>query len=147
MPEILPFKLNASTGATGFNEAQYLTAVRWPKGAICPGCNTSDSLTARPHESYRCNRCRLDFNARKDSVFERSHVPLEKWFLALELLRTQPQECGSTWLARRIKVTQKTAWLMLHHLQQARPLTWYKTQGSLEAVLRGLLGSQRVPGK
>jgi len=46
-------------------------------------------------------------------MFERSHVPLEKWLYAIYLLVTARKGVSSLQLSKEIGVTQKTAWFML----------------------------------
>jgi Mn-dependent DtxR family transcriptional regulator len=49
---------------------------------------------------------------------ERSKVPLHKWVYAMYLLVTTQKKISSLELAKKIGVTQKTAWFMLGRLQK-----------------------------
>ena len=53
------------------------------------------------------------------TALERSKVPLRKWVFAIYLEMTSLKGVSSMKLHRDLKVTQKTAWFMLHRLREA----------------------------
>ena len=57
---------------------------------------------------------------RTGTTLERSKVPLRKWALAIYLVTTSLKGVSSMKLHRDLKVTQKTAWFMLHRIRE----TW-----------------------
>jgi hypothetical protein len=59
------------------------------------------------------------FSLKVGTVFEDSPLPLQKWLPALWLLTNCKNGISSYELARALKVTQKTAWFMLHRLRLA----------------------------
>lgn len=97
-------------------------AVRWPDGVVrCPRCG-SDSVTYL--ENARVWKCYgkhplAKFSLKVGTVFEDSPLPLQKWLPALWLLTNCKNGISSYELARALKVTQKTAWFMLHRLRLA----------------------------
>lgn len=97
----------------------YLEARRWPQGAVCPSCRCVDRIQARKLVGYfRCLNCKTDFTVRTGTVFERSHVPLDKWLYAMHLMTTARKGISSIQLSKELGVTQKTAWFMLHRLRE-----------------------------
>ena len=50
---------------------------------------------------------------------ERSKVPLRKWAVAIYLEMTSLKGISSMKLHRELKVTQRTAWFMLHRIREA----------------------------
>ena len=68
---------------------------------------------------YRCNACKTDFTVRTGTIFERSHIPLDKWIYAMYLLMTARKGVSSLQLGKEIGVTQKSAWFMLHRIREA----------------------------
>ena len=66
-----------------------LESILWPDGPICPHCGNSDQekitkgqgKVARPGLFY-CAACNGQFTATVGTVFERSKIPLTKWWLA-----------------------------------------------------------------
>ena len=98
---------------------KYITKRRWPDGVICPCCNTNDRITTRKSDYYRCNACKNDFTVRTATIFERSHIPLQKWLYAMYLLMTARKGVSSLQLAKEIGITQKSAWFMLQRIREA----------------------------
>lgn len=98
---------------------KYLEGRLWPSGVTCPECKTRERITKRKADFYRCNACKLDFTIRTGTIFERSHVPLQKWLYAMYLLVTARKGISSIQLAKEIGVTQKSAWFILHRLREA----------------------------
>ena len=97
----------------------YLEGRRWPKGPVCPSCNSGERITVRKNGYYRCNACREDFTIRTGTIFERSHIPLHKWIYAMYLMMTARKGISSLQLSKEIGITQKSAWFMLHRLREA----------------------------
>jgi hypothetical protein len=59
------------------------------------------------------------FSLKTSTIFEDSPIGLDKWLPALWLLVNCKNGISSCELARDLKVTQKTAWFMLHRLRYA----------------------------
>lgn len=98
----------------------YLEARRWPKGAICPACGCIERIQTRTVLGYfRCLNCKTDFTVRTGTIFERSHVPLDRWLYAMYLMATARKGISSLQLSKELGVTQKTAWFMLQRLREA----------------------------
>ena len=100
----------------------YLEKRRWKSGVSCPNCGGHEKITARGGKRtgyYRCRECNKEFTVRTGSIFERSHVPLNKWLYAMYIVVTARKGVSSMQLAKEIGVTQKTAWFMLGRLREA----------------------------
>jgi hypothetical protein len=52
-------------------------------------------------------------------VFERSKVPLSKWWLATHLIGASKKGMSAHQLHRMLGVTYKTAWFMMHRIREA----------------------------
>jgi transposase-like protein len=99
---------------------QYLESRLWPEGPRCPKCKAGDRITTRKSKGFfRCNKCEVDFTIRTGTIFERSHVPLNKWLYAVYLLFTSRKGISSMQLAKEIGITQKSAWFVLGRLREA----------------------------
>lgn len=68
---------------------------------------------------FRCLACKKDFTVRTGTIFERSHVPLDKWLFTMYLLVTARKGISSLQLSKEIGVTQKSAWFMLQRIREA----------------------------
>ena len=100
----------------------YLEGRRWHGSPSCPLCGAIENITARTGKRvgyYRCHDCAGEFTVRTGTIFERSHVPLNKWVYAMYLLVTARKDVSSLQLSKEIGVTQKTAWFMLGRLREA----------------------------
>jgi transposase-like protein len=97
----------------------YLESHRWPNGVACPVCENRNRITIRKDGFYRCNECQEDFTVRTGTIFERSHVPLQKWLYAMYLLVTSRKGISSLQLSKEIGITQKSAWFVLHRIREA----------------------------
>ncbi|MEX1179635.1 MAG: IS1595 family transposase [Cucumibacter sp.] len=97
----------------------YMESRRWPNGTVCPHCEETKRITPRPRGFYRCNACKKDFTVRTGTIFERSHITLDKWILGMYLLMTARKGVSSLQLGKEIGVTQKSAWFMLGRIREA----------------------------
>ena len=96
---------------------QAIAQERWGDGeAVCPYCGcTHTYMTAEGR--YICKECASHFSVTVGTIFENTKVSLRKWFLAMYLVSSHKKGVSSHQLARDIKVTQKTAWFMLHKIR------------------------------
>ena len=102
----------------------YLELKRWSNNPVCPYCNQSDKeskkvQTRQVKGYFRCLPCKKDFTVRTGTIFERSHVPLDKWLFAIYIVVTSRKGISSLQLSKEIGVTQKTAWFILQRIREA----------------------------
>ncbi len=100
----------------------YFESRRWPNGPVCPHCDSGEQITKRGGKRlgyYRCRDCEKEFTVRTGTIFERSHVPLNKWLYAMYIVVTARKGVSSLQLSKEIGVQQKTAWFMLQRLREA----------------------------
>ncbi|WP_246061852.1 hypothetical protein [Paenibacillus oralis] len=64
-----------------------LIAMKWPSGFVCPwyAYTRCRCLTSRHIPLFECGRCKHQTSALVGTIFEGTHLPLLKWFQALEL--------------------------------------------------------------
>ncbi len=67
---------------------------------------------------YQCNSCRKPFSVTVGTLYERSHVPLNKWLLASHLMVASKKGMSAHQLHRMLGVTYKTAWFMAHRIRE-----------------------------
>ena len=98
----------------------HLERRRWKGKPVCPLCGETGRIQTRKIAGYfRCLACKTDFTVRTGTIFERSHVSLDKWLYAMYLLATARKGISSLQLSKEIGVTQKTAWFMLQRIREA----------------------------
>ncbi len=75
--------------------------------------------------------CHKQFSVKTQSVFEDSPIALDKWLTAVWLVVNCKNGISSYEIARDLKVTQKSAWFMLHRIRLAlKDGNWSKMGGS-----------------
>ncbi|MEC2343365.1 IS1595 family transposase [Paenibacillus barengoltzii] len=95
-----------------------IIAMKWPNGFVCPRCAYTECtrLSTRHIPLFECGKCGYQASPLVGTIFERTHLPLVKWFQALELFLL-PDGISALRLSQVIQVTYKTAWLMLHKIR------------------------------
>jgi transposase-like protein len=104
--------------------AELLEGIRWPDGPVCPHCGEHDRTPYRlkgkaKRRLWKCATCRKQFTVTVGTIFESSHIPLNKWLLAFYLLCSSKKGMSAHQLHRSIGVTYKTAWFMFHRIRHA----------------------------
>lgn len=120
---------------------------RWPNGPVCPHCGNIDQAKIakiegkkRTHRPglYYCNECRGTFTVTVGTVFERSKVPLSKWWLATYMLNSSENGISAQQIHRSLGVTYKTAWFMIRRIREAmRPGRLSPRSGAGRAIENG----------
>jgi transposase-like protein len=93
----------------------------WADGRVCGYCGVVDASTPLTGRDgyYQCNACRKQFTVMVGTVFERSHIPLNKWLMAAFLLCASKKGVSAHQMHRMLGVTYKSAWFMMHRLREA----------------------------
>ena len=114
--------------------AAWFEAVIWPNGRHCLRCGSIETIPASATSGlpYYCQGCHKTFSVRTGTALERSRVPFRKWVFAIYLEMTSLKGVSSMKLHRDIKVTQKTAWFMLHRIREAWKIESASLSGPLE---------------
>ena len=97
----------------------HFRAIRWKNGAFCPHCGSATVYHFSDNRTHKCGDCRKRFSIKVGTIFEDTKIGLRKWLMAVWLITSHKKGIASTQLAKDIKVTQKTAWFMLHRLRHA----------------------------
>ncbi len=100
---------------------QWFESVQWPEGRCCGHCGSTATkeVPNRKPMPYWCTDCRQYFSVRTGTTLQSSRLPLRKWAVATYLYVTSLKGVSSMKLHRDLKVTQKTAWFLLHRLREA----------------------------
>jgi transposase-like protein len=102
----------------------HFEALRWPNGPYCPFCGiTGERVALLGGKSmgpgwYHCKDCRKKFTAAVGTIYERSHIPLIKWFLATHLMCASKKAMSAHQLGRMLGLPYKTAWFMAHRIRE-----------------------------
>lgn len=124
---------------------EYLEAIRWPNGVVCPHCKNSDTkkiwkIQPNPAKKiraglYRCAECNKEFTCTVGTIFEDSHIPLRKWLVAWYLISTAKKGISALWIQQNLGLgSYRTAWMMMHKIRHALkdPAVAEQMKGTLE---------------
>jgi hypothetical protein len=68
---------------------------------------------------YKCKPCRKPFRVTVNTIFEKSHIPLNVWLQAIFLVASSKKGISSNQLHRSLGITLKSAWFMSHRIREA----------------------------
>jgi transposase-like protein len=111
----------------------FVAAMRWPQGVECPHCSSRKVSYLSSRRIWKCmnKECHKQFSVKTGSVFEDSPIPLDKWLIAVWLVVNCKNGISSYEIMRHLRVTQKSAWFMLHRIRLAlREGNWEPLGGS-----------------
>jgi transposase-like protein len=103
------------------NCLSYLVARRWPKGVTCPTCSSEKVSFSASRRIWQCSthHTKRQFSVKVGTIFEDSPIGLDKWLSATWMLTNCKNGISSYEVARALRVTQKSAWFMLHRIRLA----------------------------
>ena len=97
----------------------YLFALRWPDGFICPRCGGRSGWQAS-RMRWVCGDCRHQASVTAGTIFQDSHLPLTVWFRAMWYATSQKNGTSAMAMQRLLGLgSYKTAWALLHKLRRA----------------------------
>lgn len=121
---------------------EFLEAMRWPNGPVCPKCGAADPyrITRKTRTKnhvrklFKCRQreCRRQFSTTVGTIFEDSKVPLHKWLAVMYLMCSSKKGISAHQVHRTIGVAYQTAWFMCHRIRGAMN---DDTGGRLEGVV------------
>jgi transposase-like protein len=122
----------------------FLQDMRWPDGVECVKCQskrvskyvkqastrtrknpTTGELETKPVPArilYVCLDCKKQFSVTEGTIFNDTHLSLDKWFLSVALMVNAKKGLSAMQLQRDIKCAYKTAWYLSHRIRQAMGL-------------------------
>lgn len=102
---------------------EYLEGVIWGGVPTCPHCGSQHSYTLKTKGvfkgNYKCVDCQQRYNVKDGTMFEGTHIPLTKWFIAIYIFSMHKKGISSYQLASDLGITQKSAWYLLHRIRFA----------------------------
>lgn len=115
-----------------------MEAVLWPNGPRCPRCGSLEHIgkvSGARAGLYRCGPCKRQFTVTVGTIFERSKVPLSKWWLAVHLMASSKKGMSAHQLHRMLGVTYETAWFMEHRIRLAMASGDFSPMGGEGAIV------------
>jgi transposase-like protein len=119
------------------NCIDYLANRRWPTGkVVCPTCGCETVKFSEKRRTWTCakHHAKREFSIKIGTVMEDSPIPLDKWLTAAWMVTNCKNGVSSYEIARDVKVTQKSAWFMLHRIRLAMQDDFFgsKLRGEVE---------------
>src|SRR5438105_3016441 len=118
--------------------------MRWPDGVTCLACESKrvtkytkqagtrsrrNPTTGENEEKavparilYVCLDCGEQFSVTEGTIFNSTHLDLEKWFMAVALMVNAKKGISALQMKRDLKVAYKTAWYLNHRIRKAMGL-------------------------
>src|ERR1700691_4768171 len=99
---------------------EMLTRLRWPEGVRCPRCNMGAAELETEKTLYYCKDCDYQFSATVGTIFNDSHLPLTKWFMATLLICEAKKGISACQIQRTLGIgSYKTPWHLCHRIRAA----------------------------
>lgn len=109
---------------------EYLEAVRWPDGPVCPHCGNNDrkrlyDIAPNPEKKIRpglreCKECGDQFTVTVGTIFEKSKISLRKWLVAWYMLCSSKKGISALQIQRMLDIgSYRSAWFMMHRIRYA----------------------------
>jgi transposase-like protein len=123
----------------------HLASIRWRDGKACPHCGSLKVYDFSDRRTFKCGDCRQRFSVKVGTIFEDTKLPLRKWFMAIWMITNHPKGIASTTLAKDLKVTQKSAWFVMHRLRHASRTKSFNAplKGTVEADTTYIGGKEK----
>src|SRR6267143_4252021 len=106
----------------------YIERMRWPNGELgCVHCGEVGRVSKITREAgknkrtriYQCLACGKQFSATSGTIFNDTHLPLAKWFLAIAMICEAKKGISAKQLERHLGVNYRTAWHLAHRIREA----------------------------
>lgn len=99
---------------------EYLYALRWPEGFVCPKCCERAKAWLKARNVYECASCGHQASVIAGTVFQDTRKPLREWFIAIWWMTTQKNGASATGLQQVLGLKKhETAWTWLHKIRTA----------------------------
>jgi transposase-like protein len=107
----------------------YIEKMRWPNGELgCVHCGEVGRVSRIIRQTksknqrsrlYQCLACKKQFSATSGTIFNDSHLPLTKWFMAIAMICEAKKGMSAKQLERHLGVNYRTAWYLCHRIREA----------------------------
>ena len=96
-----------------------LEQLRWPDGVVCPKCQSKKISRISTRNTFDCDSCRNQFSVTVGTIFNDTHLPLTKWFLATYIMVESKNGISANQLRGMLGISYKTAWYLCHRIRKA----------------------------
>ena len=97
-----------------------LEKIRWRDSPRCPYCESDHVARKRENNlvgRWNCHSCKSSFNVLAKTMFQGAKIPLQKWFLAIDLMMNAKTSLSSCQMGRDLDLNQGSAWYMMQKIR------------------------------
>jgi transposase-like protein len=105
--------------STQENCIKHLESVRWSDKVKCVYCGSENTNSLPKELRHHCNGCRKSFSVTVGTIFHRTHIDLQKWFLVMSLMLNARKRLSAYQIARDLGMRRPTVWSMMHRIRKA----------------------------
>jgi len=127
------------------NCRRFVMELRWADGSVkCPKCGATKVTWLANRRVWKCYAKHVSptFSLKTGTIFEDSPIGLEKWLPAAWMLINCKNRVSSYELHRALRVTQKSAWFMLHRIRLAMQSRAFEKLGEEVEVDETFIGGK-----
>ncbi|OJJ21708.1 hypothetical protein BKI52_14495 [marine bacterium AO1-C] len=89
----------------------YLAKLKWPdKRFTCIKCGNDKYAVGQGHYARRCSKCGYNESCTVNTIFHRSHIPIQKAFFMVFLVYANNENITSAELSKILSLRQSTCW-------------------------------------
>lgn len=96
-----------------------LEEIRWGGIPQCPYCESTNSTAIKKERRYHCNSCFNSYSVTVGTLFHKTRIDLQKWFLAIHLVLNTQKSISERQLAKTIGVNRNTGSYMITRIRKA----------------------------
>ena len=132
---------------------EHLEDIRFGDEPFCPLCGVVGECARKAELDrigrWNCHSCKSSFNVLSGTIFEKTKIDLQKWFLAISLMMNAKKSLSSCQLARDLEMNQKSAWYMQQRIraEMVQKQGLIMLEGIVEADETYVGGKPRKPNK
>ncbi|MCK4307387.1 IS1595 family transposase [candidate division WOR-3 bacterium] len=97
----------------------YLEEVKWRGKPQCPYCKSYKSTPLKKEKRHHCNNCNTSYSVTVRTIFHKTKLDFQKWFLAISLILNARKGISSRQLSRHLNINKDTAWYMSMRIRKA----------------------------
>ena len=101
---------------------EHLEHVRWGDQGHCPHCGSLHVARKSDGERigrWNCHDCKSSFNVLSGTIFEKTKIPLQKWFVGIGLMVNAKKSLSAYQLGRDVELPHQTAYYMQQRIRAA----------------------------
>ena len=110
----------------------HLEKIKWRGKPGCPYCQSTNSTPMKKEHRHHCNTCNTSYSVTVGTIFHKTHLDLQVWFLGISLILNAKKGISARQLARHLDVNKNTAWYMAMRVRRAMTEDRELLQGIVE---------------